>query len=140
MAFEIPGFQRSWTVGATDLGVSRTINSIVRSNGYQYMFVKFSGGLLVPVTANTDKAVGVLQNKPGVGLQATVMVSGVTRVASNDATIIVGSPLVLDGFGMVVAQGTSGGGSTVVGIAEEAAASGSGFTIAMALKPFAAVV
>lgn len=138
MALEIPGFQRSWPVGATDLGSLTTINSIVRTNGYQYMFVKFAAGLLVPVTAATDKAVGILQNKPHVGDYATVMMSGVSRVASADAGIVVGSVVYLDAFGMVTRTQTSTAGA--VGVAEEASANGSGFTIAVCLKPFGAVI
>lgn len=137
MALEIPGFQRSWPVGATDLGSSVTVNSILCPNGYQYMFVRFSAGLLVPVTATAQNPiVGVLQNKPHAGDYATVMQSGVTRVRSSDATIVVGTPVYVDAFGMVSATVIAG---RCVGVAEEASANGSGFIIAINLKPFGAV-
>lgn len=145
MAFEIPGFQRSWIAGGTagtagsDLSISQTINSIVCANGYQYMFVKLVAGLLVPVTANTDKVVGVLQNKPAPGQPGTVMISGTSRVRSVDSGIVVGSEVFIDAFGMVTR--TQGGGTAgPVGIAEEASASGSGFMIAVTFKPFGAVI
>jgi hypothetical protein len=143
MAFEIPGFQRSWIAGGTagtpgsDLSISQTINSIVCANGYQYMFVKLVAGLLVPVTLATDKPVGVLQNKPAPGQPGTVMISGVTRVRSTDAAIVVGSEVFIDAFGMVKSTGTA---NQAVGVAEEASANGTGFIIAISLKPFGAIV
>lgn len=144
MAFEIPGFQRSWIAGGTagvansDLSVAATVNSISCPNGYQYMFVKFASGVLVPVTAATDKAVGVLQNKPAPGTPATVMVSGVTRVRSSSASVSVGTPVYLDAFGMVTQTQTSTAGC--VGVAEEVSATATGYIIAVCLKPFGAVI
>lgn len=142
MAWEIPGFSRSWTAGGSvgvagsDLSVANTVNSI-SIDSYRYMFVRFVGGLIVPVVtsqANADTAVGVLQNKPVPGDPATVMISGVTRVRSNDATITVGTPVYIDVFGMVTA--TAGTHSThFAGIAEEVAAAASGYIIAVCLKP-----
>lgn len=140
MAFEIPGFQRSWTAGGTagvansDLSVAATVNSISCPNGYQYMFVRFNGGVLVPVTAATQPAVGVLQNKPAPGQAATVMISGVTRVRSSDAAITVGSVVYMDAFGMVTTTGTKS--AAALGIAEEVSATAAGFIIAVCLKPF----
>lgn len=138
MAIDIQGFDRSWTTGATDLGVQATINSIVCPNGYQYLFVKFSGGLIVPVTAATDKAVGILQNKPHPGDAAQVRTSGVSRIRCSDAGVTVGSVLYLDAYGMVTRTQTGSAGA--VGIAEEPAASGSGYMISVCLKPFGAVI
>lgn len=139
MAFEIPGFQRSWPAGGTlgtagsDLSVAATVNSIA-IDSFRYMFVKFSGSLLVPITAGGDFGLGVLQNKPQPGQMGSVMTSGVTRVRSNDATIIVGSTLYMDAFGMVKATATSA--NHPVGIAESVAPAGGGYVIAMCLKPF----
>lgn len=139
MAFEIPGQTRGWIAGGTagtpgsDLSIGATVNSIV-VDSFRYLFVKFSGGVLVPVTAGGDFAVGVLQNKPAPGQVGTVMISGVTRVKSNDATIVVGSTLYMDAFGFVKATATSA--NHPIGISEENAPSSGGFTIAMCLKPF----
>jgi predicted RecA/RadA family phage recombinase len=143
MAFEIPGFQRGWTAGGTagqansDLSVACTVNSISCPNGYQYMFVKFSGGLLVPIAAATDAAVGVLQNKPVPGQEATVMTSGVTRVRSSSASITVGSKVYIDAFGMVT---TTAQANQCVGVAEEVSATAAGYIIAVCLKPFGALI
>jgi predicted RecA/RadA family phage recombinase len=139
MAWEVPGFSRSWIAGGSagvagsDLSIGNTVNSIV-VDSYRYMFVKFSGGLLVPISAGGDFGVGVLQNKPAPGDAANVMISGVTRVRSNDATITVGSAVYMDAFGMVKATATSA--NHPVGIAEEVAAASSGFVVAVCLKPF----
>lgn len=143
MAFEIPGFQRSWIAGGTagtagsDLSISQTINSILCPNGYQYMFVKLVAGVLVPVTAATDKVVGVLQNKPAPGQPGTVMISGTTRVRSTDAGITVGSEVFIDAYGMVKSTGTA---NQAIGIAEEVSATASGYIIAVTLKPFGSIV
>lgn len=142
MAFEVPGFNiptliAGGTAGTagSDLSLPATVNSIVLDS-FRYMNLKVSGGLLVPVTAATDKSIGVLQNKPVPGDAATVMMSGITRVRSNDATIIIGSELYLDAFGMVTTTRTGSSGS--VGIAMEAAAASGGFVIAMLLNPLGA--
>lgn len=137
MAFEIPGFTRGWLAGGTagsagsDLSIAATVNSIA-VDSFRYMFVKFSGGLLVPCTAGTDFAVGVLQNKPAPGQIGQVMTSGVTRVRSNDASIVVGSTVYMDAFGMVKSTATAS--NHPIGIAEEAAASAGGYVIAVFLK------
>lgn len=143
MAWEIPGFQRSWIAGGTvgvansDLSVAATVNSISCPNGYQYMFVRFSAGLLVPVTATAQNPiVGVLQNKPAPGQPATVMISGVTRVRSSDSTITIGTPVYVDAFGMVSATVITG---RCVGVAEEVSATSTGYMVAVCLKPFGAV-
>jgi predicted RecA/RadA family phage recombinase len=141
MAFEIPGFQRGWTAGGTagtagsDLSIGNTVNSIV-VDSYRYMFVKFSGGLLVPISGATDQAVGVLQNKPAPGQSGEVMISGVTRVRSSDAAITVGSVVYIDAFGMVAHTGTA---NQAVGISEEVSATATGYVIAVCLKPFGAI-
>lgn len=141
MAFEIPGFQRGWIAGGTaggagDLSIARTVNSIA-IDSYRYMFVQFSGGLLVPVTAVGNPAVGVLQNKPAPGQVGEVMISGVTRVRSSDASITIGSTVYLDAFGMVSTTPTS---SHALGVAEEVSATATGYVIAVCLKPFGAIV
>lgn len=141
MAFDIPGFERSWPAGGTlgvagsDLSVANTVNSIA-VDSYRYLFVKFSGGLLVPIAAATDNALGVLQNKPQPGQMGEVMISGVTKVRSSDASIIVGTPVYIDAYGMVTHTAAS---NHIVGIAEEVSATATGYVIAVCLKPFGAM-
>jgi predicted RecA/RadA family phage recombinase len=141
MAFDIPGFERSWPAGGTlgvagsDLSVANTVNSIA-VDSYRYMFVKFSGGLLVPIAAATDNALGVLQNKPQPGQMGEVMISGVTKVRSSDASIVVGTPVYIDAYGMVTHTVAS---NHIVGIAEEVSATATGYVIAVCLKPFGAM-
>jgi hypothetical protein len=144
MAWDIQGFDMSQTAGGTlgqagsDLSVATTVNSISCPNGYQYMAVKMSGGLVVPVTAATDAAIGVLQNKPAPGTAAQVRISGVTRMRSSDATITVGTTVYLDAFGMATHTKTGSSGS--IGVAEEVSATAAGYMIAVLLKPLGAVV
>jgi hypothetical protein len=138
MAVDLPGFDRSWPVGATDFSSPVTINSVVCPNGYQYLFVKFSAGLLVPVTAATDKAVGIVQNKPAAGGYAQLRISGISRVRSADSGITVGSPVYLDAFGFVTRTQT--GSSGCVGVAEEVSTSGGGYMISITMKPLGAVI
>lgn len=141
MAWEIPGFNRSWIAGGipgsagSDLSISQTINGITCPNGFQYMFVKFSGGVLVPVAAATDKVVGILQNKPAPTQAATVMISGVSRCRSNDSSITVGTPIYIDAYGMATSTAQT---KQCVGVAEEVAAAANGYIIAVCLRPFGA--
>jgi predicted RecA/RadA family phage recombinase len=143
MAFDIPGFERGWYAGGTagtagsDLSLPNTVNSIP-VDSYRYMFVKFASGVLVPIAAATDNAVGVLQNKPTPGQIGEVMLSGVTKVRSSDAAIAVGTKVYLDAYGMVTHTQTSSAGC--VGVAEEVSATALGYTIALCLKPFGAVI
>lgn len=80
MAFEIPLFQISRTAGG-DLSSS------------QFKFVKLnSSGQVVDIAAVTDIPVGVLQNKPASGAEATVMVAGITKV-QGDADLSKGNQI-----------------------------------------------
>ena len=79
-SFELPGFKFSLEAGA-DL-----------SSG-QYRFVKLDGsGLAVLCAAITDKPVGVLQNDPGLGEEAEIMASGITKLEA-DSAIAIGDEL-----------------------------------------------
>lgn len=142
MAWEIPGFTiptllAGGTAGTagSDLSIPATVNSIALDS-FRYMNVKVSGGLVVPVSAATDKSIGVLQNKPAPGNVCQIMMSGISRMRSNDAGIIIGSELYLDAFGMATTTRT--GSSGPIGIAMEAAASANGFVIAVLLNPLGA--
>lgn len=139
MAFEVPGFTLGMLIAGgtvntagSDLSFPATVNSIA-VDSFRYMNVKLSGGLVVPVSAATDKSIGTLQNKPAPGDVCQIMTSGITRMRSNDAGIIIGSELYLDVAGMATTTRT--GSSGPVGVAMEAAAAGSGFVIAVFLNP-----
>lgn len=68
MAYEIPGFSITLVAGA-DLSAA------------QFKFVKLnSSGQAIVCAAVTDIPVGILQNKPTSGREATIMVSGVSKV------------------------------------------------------------
>lgn len=110
MAYEIPGFKFSLRAGA-DLSSS------------QYRFVKLdASGDAVLCAAITDKPVGVLQNDPGLGEEAEILVTGITKLSA-DGVIAIGAELgtSADGQADSIVSGTD---TTVfkVGQALEAAA------------------
>lgn len=139
MSYEIPGDTRSYEAVA-DLSTSF------------FRFVKLVGATVDAVSAVTDNAIGVLQNKPnrpqsnnvggpgyGLGLggersAATVMISGVSRVVAG-AAFAAGVPLTIDNVGRVV---EAGAGARVVGVSEEGAV-GAGSVVAVLLKPLGGV-
>lgn len=132
MSYEVPGFTRSY-------------EAVADLSGSHFRFVKLTGAKIVgAVTAATDNAIGVLQNKPlepGVGVykgaqnnSATVMLSGVSRVVAGGA-VAGGVPVTIDATGAVVAAGA---GAKVVGVTETAA-SAAGQLVSVALKPLGGV-
>jgi predicted RecA/RadA family phage recombinase len=132
MAYDIPGQTRSYEAVA-DLSTSF------------YRFVKLNGAVLVAVSAVTDKAVGVLQNKPNRAATSvfvaqertsgTVMISGVTRCMSGKA-LAAGVPVYLDSVGRVTDVAQAG---QCVGITETSAAAADQ-TVSVLLKPLGSVV
>lgn len=146
MAFEIPGFNRSWTAGGTagsagsDMSLPVTLNSISLPS-MQYLFVAYVNSLVVPMSSgNVGLAVGVLQNKPAPTQAATVQISGVSRVHSDDATIVPGTLVYCDQYGMAVSSASGNTKSAhAVGIAETVAATATGYMIGVLLKPLGAL-
>jgi Uncharacterized conserved protein (DUF2190) len=97
-------------------GVPGVPGSTQPNNGHQYKFIKITGahqcGLLAAVT---EKAVGVLQNKPqGVGHAATVGFFGISKVRAAKA-IAAGAPVYSTAAGL--ATDASAGGALQQGIA-----------------------
>lgn len=138
MAYEIPGFTRSY-------------EAVVDLSASQFKFVKLTGAKIVgAVTAATDDAVGVLQNRPlepGVGVYqggsnnaAAVMISGVSRVRAG-AAVAAGVPVVIDAQGRVVAAAAGATANTqpVVGVTETAAGAADEI-VSVLLKPLGGVI
>jgi len=75
MAYEISNYSVKVTlVAAADL------------SSKQYMFVKLdSAGKAAAIAANTDRAIGVLQNAPTEGQEAEVLVVGGTKLVAGEA-------------------------------------------------------
>lgn len=74
MAFEQPLFKPAGLTASADLSTK------------QFLFVKMSGALTVDVCATDGElAVGVLQNKPTSGKEATVETDGITKVKASEA-------------------------------------------------------
>ena len=95
MAFELPGYAFSRVAGE-DL------------SDHQYRFVKLDGsGNVVKVTAITDEPVGVLQNDPGSGEEATILATGISKLVA-DSAISIGDELgtSADGEADTIASGT----------------------------------
>ena len=77
MAFEQPLFQISRVCGTVSLATK------------QYHFVKLhTDGTVLICAAATDRPIGVLQNAPAVGEEATIMVIGISKVSSDAALAI----------------------------------------------------
>lgn len=95
-------------------GVPGLPGSASPNAGKQYRFVKVTGDKQVGlVTANTDAAVGVMQNKPqNVGMAATVAIFGVSFVVSGAGTganaIAAGAAVTSDSEGRAVKLPSSG--------------------------------
>lgn len=95
-------------------GVPGTLGSAEPNYGKQYTFVKVTGAHAVGlVTAATDNAVGVLQNKPQVTNQAaTVGIRGVSNVVCG-AAVTAGDKIAADANGHAITWTTG----NVLGIA-----------------------
>ena len=75
MAYEISNYS-----------VKVTLEAAADLSAKQYMFVKLdSSGKAAAVTANTDRAIGVLQNAPTAGQEAEVLVVGGTKLVAGEA-------------------------------------------------------
>lgn len=123
MAYDVPGFRRSF-LAAGDLTTS------------QYKFVKMSGVTIVAVAATTDKAIGVLENKPNAaGIAGTVMISGTCKVKASKS-FAAGVPVYLAADGRVTDVEAT---NEPVGFAESAS-SGADSVVSVLLKPLGAVI
>jgi hypothetical protein len=90
-------------------GVPGQPGSATPNSGFQYRFVKITGAHQVGLcTAGTDKAVGILQNKPQKpGAACTVGIFGVSNVIAGGA-IPAGSLVGPDATGRAVVDATNG--------------------------------
>lgn len=79
MAYQVPGYKLTAHSAENDLSDD------------QFKFVEISGENLVDVADdNTEIAIGVLQNDPKEGQEAEVMVSGISKVVTQDEDISAG--------------------------------------------------
>lgn len=76
----------------------------------QFLVVKYTGTGNAPTvtvcSANTDKAIGILQNDPVSGGVADVCIGGVSKAVAG-ASITLGVPLMSDTSGRVIAQSST---------------------------------
>lgn len=125
-SYEVPGFKLGTLKAGADL-----------SSTGQYRFVTLdANGDVVLCSAITDEPVGVLQNDPGLGEEAEVMVTGVTKLEA-DSAIAIGDELgtSADGQADTIASGTD---TTVYKVGKALqAASGAGVIFAALIDCFA---
>ena len=113
MAWTIPGFSFTRVAGA-DLSSA------------QYKYVKLSTtDTVILCAAATDVPIAILQNAPASGAEATIMVTGISKVSS-DAALSIGNQIGTSADGQADAK-TAGSDTTeyVVGVVLEAS-SGAG--------------
>lgn len=90
-------------------GVPGRPGSAVPNSGFQYRFVKITGNHQVGLSVlATDKAVGIMQNKPQVpGQAATVAISGVSNITAG-GVIAAGDIVASDTTGRAVVDAVNG--------------------------------
>ncbi len=90
------------------LRIDRKAGADLSAAGNQYKFVKLdaNGDVIMP-TAATDVAIGVLQNRPGLGQTAETVFVGVTKI-QGDAALAVGAVIGTSADGQAAAKTVSG--------------------------------
>lgn len=89
---------------------------------HQLKFVKISGSNTCTITAaSTDAVVGVLQNKPALGQEASVMTLGISKCLAG-AAVAAGAEVMSDASARAITASAAAGANRVIGVALEAAA------------------
>lgn len=108
MAYEVIGFKTGQLLAGADL------------SALQYTFVKLdAAGKVVANTTSGGKVIGVLQNKPTIGLACEVVHLGICPVLAGAAVAAAGA-VMSDAVGKAITAATVG--STIAGSALETAA------------------
>lgn len=107
MAVEGPGLDIGYLVSTGDMrNSSITGTTLGGPNGSgQFLFVKSSTAndfVFAICTANTDRVLGVLQNKPAVGEAGDVRFVGVSKLVSGSTAIAPGMDLMADTDGQAI--------------------------------------
>jgi hypothetical protein len=95
------------------VGQDITLESGADLSTHQFKFVKPTAGVAggqqarVDTTGAGERMIGVLQNKPTVGLGAVVRVGGRSKLQTDTSAIVVGSPLKSGALGVAVLAGTA---------------------------------
>ena len=88
-----------------DLGTGLKAAGDLRAE--QYKVVDITSGEITVVGAATDTYVGVLQNAPNTGEPCTVKATGITKAIAGSVLATVGTRLMCDSTGRVVAHTTT---------------------------------
>jgi hypothetical protein len=104
---------------------SITLEAAADLSTKQYHAIKVDANGKAALASAGEPAVGVLQNDPGIGQAATVMVFGVTK-AIYGASVAPGNKLMVNADGQFVPYAAPGAGATnhVVGVALTGGAAG----------------
>ena len=107
-----------------------TLTAAADLSSKQYHFVKLASATTVNVcTATTDRAIGILQNKPTSGQQAVIQIFGISKVVA-DGTIafnnVIGTSADSQADAIVPGTDTS---VVTLGVAVQAASAGETFTM-----------
>lgn len=120
-------------------GFDLSFKSAVNLSASQWQFVKAGsvvGEINLATGASGPAALGVLQNDPQAGDEATVRILGSTKVKAVVGTAITYGCWIMSGSGGIA---EFAGGSAINGVALEALASGSAY-IQVLLMPFQTVI
>jgi hypothetical protein len=120
-------------------GIDLPLSASGDLNSYQYRFVALTSNrkVLGATGASNPTPLGVLQNDPRDGEEATVRVGGTSLIYAEAVTAInVGTPLISGSTGMARPAVVSS--SAVSAVALEALASGTGILIEALIVPFSA--
>jgi hypothetical protein len=107
MAIEGPGLDIGYLTSTGDMrNSSITGTTLGGPNGSgQFLFVKVSTAndfVFAGCTANTDRAIGVLQNKPAVGEAGDIRFLGVSKLVAGSSAIAPGMDLMPDTDGQAI--------------------------------------
>lgn len=86
---------------------SMTAVADLRTHQYKYVKVAATANTVDVCAATTDKAIGVLQNKPNIGEVAEVMILGRTKLLAGAAVATPGTELGPDATGRAIAAVTA---------------------------------
>lgn len=122
MTQSVKAFEKTFTTGASSLATKK-----------YYIVKQHTDGTLILSAAATDKHVGVVTNKPGIGEAAVVQFLGTVKVVAG-GTIGVGAWVTANSSGQAIATTTAG--DVVIGKFLGGASAASGDIIEVQLSMF----
>lgn len=118
----VKAFEKSFVTGSVSLATKQF-----------YIVKQHTDGTVILSSAATDKHVGIVQNKPAVGMAANIQIGGTAKVIAG-GTIAVGAWVTSNASGAAVATTTAG--DVVIGKYLGSASAASGDIIEVQLSTF----